>query len=192
MLQPGNLGLRFQQERFPVADRGGGEFAGRGGLHNPYRNFPWGDEADATKANWPESRNPFRGGPQPWTTPVGFFNGQLQRQADFGWPGAPETFQTSNGANGYGLYDMAGNVWQFVNDWYGRDYYAYSPTNNPPGPASGSLMPDGKPYRGMRGGNWYNGENGHSRVPTRNRQRATTLAAVSRERTARSSCAVRR
>ncbi len=48
---------------------------------------------------------------------------------------------------------MAGNVWQFVNDWYGRDYYSYSPTNHPPGPASGSFMPDGKPYRGMRGGN---------------------------------------
>ena len=69
-----------------------------------------------------------------------------------GWPGAQETFQTSNGANGYGLYDMSGNVWQFVNDWYERDYYAYSPAENPPGPASGSPMPDGKPYRGMRGG----------------------------------------
>ena len=144
------------------------EYAGRGGMQNPYRNFPWGDEPDATKANWPESRNPFRAGPQPWTTPVGFFNGQLHRKADFGWPGAQESFQTSNGANGYGLYDMTGNVWQFINDWYGRDYYAYSPTNNPPGSASGSSMPDGKPYRGMRGGNWYNGENGHGRVSNRN------------------------
>jgi len=144
------------------------EYAGRGGLQHPYRNFPWGDEPDATKANWPESKNPFRAGPEPWTTPVGFFNGQLHRKADFGWPGAQETSQTSNGANGYGLYDMTGNVWQFVNDWYGRDYYAYSPTNNPAGPASGSIMPDGKPYRGMRGGNWYNGENGHGRVSNRN------------------------
>ena len=144
------------------------EYAARGGQQKPYWNFPWANEADPTKANWPESRNPFRAGPQPWTTPVGFFDGKLHHKADFDWPGAQESFQTSNGANGYGLYDMAGNVWQFVNDWYGRDYYAYSPTNNPPGPASGSLMPDGKPYRGMRGGNWYNGENGHSRVSNRN------------------------
>ena len=158
----------FNKSGFRLSTEAEWEYAGRGGLQNPYRNFPWGDEPDATKANWPESKNPFRAGPQPWTTPVGFFNGQLHRKADFGWPGTAETYQTANGANGYGLYDMTGNVWQFVNDWYGRDYYAYSPTNNPPGPASGSSMPDGKPYRGMRGGNWYNGENGHGRVSNRN------------------------
>jgi formylglycine-generating enzyme required for sulfatase activity/phosphatidylethanolamine-binding protein (PEBP) family uncharacterized protein len=144
------------------------EYAARGGQQHPYWNFPWANEADPAKANWPESRNPFRTGPLPWTTPAGFFNGQLQRRADFGWPGAPETFQTANSANGYGLYDMSGNVWQFVNDWYERDYYAHSPTHNPPGPVRGSLMPDGQSYRGMRGGNWYNGENGHGRVSNRN------------------------
>jgi formylglycine-generating enzyme required for sulfatase activity len=144
------------------------EYAARGGLQNPYGNFPWGSDADALKANWPESKNPFRSGPEPWTTPVGFFNGQLQHKSDFNWPGAAESFQTANGANGYGLYDMSGNAWQFINDWYVRDYYAYSPTNNPAGPASGSVMPDGKAYRGMRGGNWYNGENGHGRVSNRN------------------------
>ena len=143
------------------------EYAARGGLQNPYGNFPWGSDADATKANWPESKNPFRAGPQPWTTPVGFFNGQLHHKADFNWPGSAENFQTSDGANGYGLYDMSGNAWQFINDWYGRDYYAYSPTDNPPGPAQGSSMPDGKAYRGMRGGSWYNGENGHGRVSNR-------------------------
>jgi len=144
------------------------EYAARGGLQDPYGNFPWGDQPDPTRANWPESKNPFRAGPLPHTTPVGFFNGHLQRKADFDWPGPQETYQTSDGANGYGLYDMAGNVWQLCNDWYASDYYASSPLENPPGPAQGKLMPDGKPYRCMRGGNWYNGEYGHSRVSNRN------------------------
>ena len=63
---------------------------------------------------------------------------------------------------------MAGNTWEFINDWYGQDYYSVSPYRNPTGPTTGFIMPDGKPYRGMRGGNWYNGQWGHSRVSNRN------------------------
>jgi formylglycine-generating enzyme required for sulfatase activity len=50
-------------------------------------------------------------------------------------------------ANGYGLHDMSGNVWEWVNDWFGDTYYSSSPQNNPTGPASGS-------YRVLRGGAW--------------------------------------
>lgn len=157
----------FNKSGFRLPTEAEWEYAARGGQHDPYRNFPWGDEPVASRANWPESKNPYRTGPLPWTTPVGFFDGKLHRKSDFGWPGAEKTFQTSDGTNGYGLHDMAGNVWQWCTEWYERGYYACCPAANPPGPAEGSPMPDGKPCRVMRGGNWFNGEYGHSRVSNR-------------------------
>jgi len=150
------------------------EWAGRGGHIAPYENYVFGNSIDATRANLPESGDPYETGPLPHTTPVGFYDGTLKKKSDFNWPGAASTYQTSDGANAYGLYDMQGNVWEFVNDWYDQDYYSVSPSDNPKGPDRGSLMPDGKPYRGVRGGNWFNGltvngvNDGHSRVSNRN------------------------
>ncbi|MEI6750372.1 MAG: DUF1566 domain-containing protein [Bacteroidales bacterium] len=150
------------------------EYAGRGGQNNPYYNYPWGDDQDITKANWPQSGDPYETGDYPLTTPVGFYDGSLRYKSDYNWPGSAASYQTSNSANAFGLYDMAGNVWEFVNDWYGQNYYSLSPFDNPKGPDAGFIMPDGKPYRGMRGGNWYNGytttsvNDGHSRVSNRN------------------------
>jgi formylglycine-generating enzyme required for sulfatase activity/sugar lactone lactonase YvrE len=138
------------------------EYAARGGQYDPYYIYPWGNDADITKANWPESNSPYASGPQPWTTPVGFYDGQLHTKAEFGWPGSHETYQTGSGANPWGLYDMSGNNWQWINDWYSGGYYSTSPATNPTGPAESqaSLMPDGQPYRGMRGGCWFNSDPG--------------------------------
>ncbi len=52
--------------------------------------------------------------------------------------------------NGYGLYDMSGNVWEWVSDWFNEDFYKESPEKNPTGPDHGS-------FKVFRGGGWHSG-----------------------------------
>jgi len=113
------------------------EYAARGGLHDPYLTYPWGNSVDGSNANYVDSGDPWTG-TSPATTPVGYYNGYSQL------PAGP------NMANGYGLYDMAGNIWEWSNDWYDSDYYGNSPPiDNPLGPASGT-------NRVLRSGSWIN------------------------------------
>ena len=115
------------------------EKAARGGASG--HRFPWTDTDNIThsRANYNSSMSyaydtsPTRGyhptfndAVYPYTSPVGYFV-----------------------ANGYGLYDMAGNVWEWCWNWYGSTYYSSLPGPDPRGPTSGS-------DRVIRGGGWYN------------------------------------
>ena len=89
------------------------EKAGRGTDERP---FPWGDEITRENANFYSSRDPFEDmssfGSR--TSPVGFYNGQ--KYGDY---------QTLDSASPYGLYDMAGNVWQWTGDVYEGMHYRF-------------------------------------------------------------------
>ena len=85
---------------------------------NYYSSSAYSYDVSPTRVYHPDYRT------YPYTSPVGSF--------------AP---------NGYGLYDMAGNVWEWCWDSYDSSYYSGSPTSDPRGPASGT-------YRVLRGGSW--------------------------------------
>ena len=117
------------------------EKAARGGTDG--QRYPWGDDIDPSRGNFlsdPAVKNE-RG-----TRPTGTYP-----------------------PNGYGLYDMAGNVWEWVSDWYASDYYSISDSRNPRGPESGSM-------RIVRGGSWVNEDVGMLRCAYRHQVPPDTYA----------------
>jgi serine/threonine protein kinase len=87
--------------------------------------YPWGSSVPTVKkVNMKGSGDGF-----PFSAPVGSF---------------------PSGESHYGVLDMAGNVWEWIADWYGAQYFQMSARRNPRGPASGSS-------RVVRGGSWKNG-----------------------------------
>jgi formylglycine-generating enzyme required for sulfatase activity len=95
------------------------------------RKYPWGDEFEVKKVSCKGNEDGID-----YTAPVGSF---------------------VLGASPYGAMDMAGNVKEFVNDWYDSKYYKTSPEKNPPGPSIGEpIPPDMLPHRVAKGGSWKN------------------------------------
>ena len=122
-------GKRLPTEaEFEKAARGGCEVGGAPGIcedPDDERTYPWGEGIDCDHANY--------SGCVGDTTPVGSY---------------------PLGLSPYGAYDMAGNVWEWVYDWYELGYYDYSPYQDPQGPASGT-------NRALHGGgSWIDGTYG--------------------------------
>lgn len=94
------------------------EYAARGGLSSA--RFPWGDEP-VVDGQW--QCNVFQG------------DFPVHNTAEDGFLATAPVKQFL--PNGYGLWNMAGNVWEWCADWFDPEYYAHSPQHNPQGPAHG-------------------------------------------------------
>jgi formylglycine-generating enzyme len=97
------------------------------------RLYPWGDEFDGTAVN---------------SCDVNCAAPQAVARFDDGFAGTAPAGSFAEGVSPFGVYDMAGNVWEWVNDWFSADYYGAAPVTNPPGPAQGDA-------KVVRGGSWF-------------------------------------
>ena len=96
------------------------------------RIWPWGNEFDPTKCNFDDE---------------GKFDGHLD-----GFATAAPVKSFEQGASPYGVLNMAGNVAEWVADWFDMEYYAVSPAENPKGPPTSGM---GK--KSWRGASWFAG-----------------------------------
>ena len=95
-------------------------------------SYPWGNDFDGKLLNYCDLNCTESGSDRA-------FNDGFDVTAPFG--------SYAGGVSPYGVHDMSGNVTEWVADWYGADYYASSPRQNPTGPESGT-------FRVLRGGSW--------------------------------------
>ncbi len=108
------------------------------------RTFPWGNELDKSRANTCDKWCQAMSGHDP--------------SVDDGYAEIAPVGSYPDGASPYGVMDMAGNVFEYITDWYSVGYYAVSPEKNPQGPLT-PVPPDPSredllPCRILRGGAW--------------------------------------